>query len=185
MQSIRTARQRQGDQTSRRSRIADCKNELQSKKMFEYSILALLIIISSIVFYYAASRPFGICVESTTNTTLEKTVAALDSTVSLGLTLSTSLIGLSAAVLIGFKSDIVLTRPKKLIILIAVIFFVESALYGIWWRLGIANAWLNECLNIIEREMLQTQYQLHFGFFMFGLLALGALVAISALSEKG
>lgn len=136
--------------------------------------------LSGAVYYWVLASPSGVCIPGTVGDHHEKTVTALDGTVDLGLKLSTSLVGLGAAALIGLKTGFRLTPATRLFLFIAILFFAQSALCGIWWRLEIANGWLNQCLNIVVHPKLQSRYQAHFAFFLLGLLTLGALVAVSA-----
>lgn len=144
-------------------------------------ILAAAGIISAAVYYWVLTSPSGVCIPGTVGDHHEKTVAALDATVDLGLKLSTSLVGLGAAALIGLKTGFRLTAATRLFLFMAILFFAQSALCGIWWRLEIANGWLNQCLNIVVHPRLQSRYQAHFSFFLLGLFTLGALVAVSAM----
>ena len=126
---------------------------------------------------------FNVCTEGT-DEIYQKTIAALDAIVELSVKLSTTLIGLGAALLIGLKTGLRFTPVTKLITITAVLFFAQSALYAVLWRLGVAELWLNKCLELVSQDILTRPYQAHFGFFLAGLLALGALVVIAAFGVR-
>ena len=93
-------------------------------------ILVVLVCLSGLAYVWvaAASR----CAPQESQDTYAKTIAALDGIVDLGLKLSTSLVGLGAAVLIGWKAGLNLTFPIKVIILAATLLLIQSALYAVW-----------------------------------------------------
>jgi hypothetical protein len=62
--------------------------------------------------------------------------------------------------------------------------FTQSALYAVWWRIGIATSWLNACLNLVTEETMQRRYEAHLWFFILGLISLGALVFVAAQSRS-
>jgi hypothetical protein len=112
-----------------------------------------------------------------------KAIAALDGIVDLGIKLSTTLVGLGAALLIGWKSGLKLTIPVKLIVIIASLLLIQSTLYAVWWRFGIAELWLNDCLELVAEPRLDRRYQAHFYFFLSGLISLGVLVVVAVISK--
>jgi hypothetical protein len=77
-----------------------------------------------------------------------------------------------------------MTPAIKLALRVSVVLFTASALAGIYWRWGIAEAWLNRCLEMVSQPVLQTRFGWHFLFFVFGLLSIGVLVSLSALSRS-
>jgi hypothetical protein len=105
-----------------------------------------------------------------------KTIAALDQVVDLGIKLSTTLAGLGAALLLGLKTGVRSTPFVRFCIFFSTILFVQSALYAIWWRTGIAELWFNDCLALIAETRLQYRFNAHFYFFVGGLISIGLLV---------
>ena len=122
--------------------------------------------------------PFKVCVpvEPGEVDRYQKAIAALDSIVDLSIKLSTALVGLGAAILIGLKSGVRLTPAVRSLILVSAICFLQSALYAVWWRMGVAELWLNECLALISEPRLTAKYAMHFYFFIAGLIALAIII---------
>jgi hypothetical protein len=134
--------------------------------------------------FWVASGSFSVCTPQESQDIFAKTIAALDGIVDLGLKLSTTLVGLGAALLIGWKSGLKLTFPIRVIILVATLLLTQSALYAVWWRFGVAELWLNDCLELVAQPMLGRRFQAHFYFFLAGLLSLGVLVIGALFAEQ-
>jgi hypothetical protein len=149
--------------------------------------LSAVILLSALLYYWVREGSFKVCTPQAPEEKYQKTIAALDAIVDLGLRLSTTLVGLGAALLIGLKSGLKLTGPIKILIIVSAVFFVQSALYAVWWRFGIAELWLNECLELVSEPWLDRRYQAHFYFFLAGLLSIGVLVisAVFAVPDMG
>jgi hypothetical protein len=130
------------------------------------------------VFWYVLNASF-VCTRGVLDQNYQNTIKALDGTVDLGLKLSTTLVGFGAALLIGIKDVARMNTVVRMAVLVSTLLFAESALYGVWWRLGVAQSWLNVCLNLVIEPILQRRYLVHFNFFLAGLLSLG-LVVIAA-----
>jgi hypothetical protein len=126
----------------------------------------------------------GACARGLETEHFEKALSALEATVDLGLTLSTTLAGVGAALLMGMKSGIQLTPTVRFLLLIAVLFFAQSALAAVLWRFEVANLWVNSCVQMVAAPDIQARYQAHFKFFMLGLIAL-ALLVFGATFRKG
>jgi hypothetical protein len=147
-------------------------------------VLAALAFLSGLAFSWVNAGSFGVCTPQDMDNNLIRTIAALDGIVDLSIKLSTSLVGVGAALLIGMKSGLRLTFSIKIIIIIATLLLIQSALYAVWWRFGIAELWLNECLELVAHPRLDRRYQAHFYFFLAGLVSLGALVLGALFSEQ-
>jgi hypothetical protein len=141
-------------------------------------------ILSAIALFWALNGDAGICIKGETSDFLQKMAAALDGTVELGLKLSTALIGGGIAILIGISSGAHMSPRSRTILLIAMLLFGESALLGVWWRLGIANAWFNECLNLISATSMQRLFNGSLYFFLAG-LAVALLTILMAATQRG
>ena len=113
-----------------------------------------------------------------------RTIGSLDQVVDLGIKLSTTLAGLGAALLIGLRKGMKLTSPVKFFVLLSTILFVQSALYAIWWRTGIAELWLNDCPPLVAESRLQYRFNAHFYLFVAGLLSLGLVVVSSFFADQ-
>jgi hypothetical protein len=147
-------------------------------------ILVGLLCLSALAYVWVAAGSFSVCTPQESQDAYAKTIAALDGIVDLGLKLSTTLVGVGAAVLIGWKTELKLTFSIRVIILLATLLLIQSALYAVWWRFGVAELWLNECLDLIDQPMLGRRYQAHFYFFLAGLLSLGVLVIGALFAEQ-
>jgi hypothetical protein len=153
--------------------------------LWTIGILGGLICLSAVTYFWIAAGSFSVCTPQESVDPYAKTIAALDGIVDLGLKLSTSLVGLGAALLIGWKAGLKLTFPIKVMILIATLLLIQSALYAVWWRLGVAELWLNECLELVTQPRLGRRYEAHFYFSLAGLISLGVLVIGALFSEQG
>ena len=147
-------------------------------------ILVGLMCLSALAYFWVAAGSFSVCTPQESEDTYAKTIAALDGIVDLGLKLSTTLVGFGAALLIGWKSELELTFPIRVIILVATLLLIQSALYAVWWQFGVAELWLNNCLELVAQPMLGRRYQAHFYFFLAGLISLGVLVIGALFSEQ-
>ncbi len=148
-------------------------------------IVGLVIVSSLVVFWFVWNASFGACVRGSVGESYQKTISALDGTVDLGLKLSTTLVGFGAALLIGIKDSVRMTPTLRVLVLVSTLLFAQSALYGVWWRLGVAESWLNECLNIVTEPRLKERYLAHFYFFLAGLFSLGLVVIVASWPRTG
>jgi hypothetical protein len=141
--------------------------------------VASLALVSLLIFGYVISGSSFVCpvLAKPDPEKYAKVIAALDQVVDLGIKLSTTLAGLGAAMLLGWKSEWRTTQPViRFLVLLGAILFVQSALYAIWWRTGIAEAWFNNCPQLVAENRLQYRFEAHFYLFVLGLLCLGAIV---------
>jgi hypothetical protein len=146
------------------------------KQHWPIAILVLIAGISSAIFVFISGRQLGVCpVEEVTDLQL-KTIATLTDIVDLGLKLSTALVGFGAAALVGFKTEVKLSGFMRVMLVASILFFAQSALYGVWWRFGIAQMYFIECLAFITAPALQWRFQAHVYLFMIGMCAVGILV---------
>jgi hypothetical protein len=146
------------------------------KRHWPIAVLILMAGVSSLAFYFVSGRTMGVCPVEEVKDLQLKTVATLTDIVDLGLKLSTALVGFGAAALVGFKTEVKLSRLMRAMLVTSVLLFAQSALYGVWWRFGIAQMYLNECLAMITAAALQWRFQAHVYFFMLGICAVGLLV---------
>jgi hypothetical protein len=146
-----------------------------TKKIFVWTILTGLLALSLAVAHWVASGSFGACQTGPFSSDQNETVKSLDKIVDLGLKLSTALVGFGAAALIGIRSELKLGLFTRICVVIATILFAQSVLYGVWWRFGVAEAYLNKCF-ILASERLQWRFSAHVYFFMIGIAAIGILV---------
>jgi hypothetical protein len=132
------------------------------------------------------AQPFKVCVpvDAAEIDRYQKTISALDGIVDLSVKIGTALVGLGAALLIGLKSGVSLTPFSRILVLVSAVCFTQSALYAVWWRMGVAEIWLNECLGLISEPRLTIRYSMHFYSFMLGLLLLGAIVVEATLQSR-
>ncbi|MBZ9815747.1 hypothetical protein [Mesorhizobium sp. CA7] len=143
-----------------------------------------LAIASVLVFIAVPSENFkGACNEAAASDPFLKAVELLDSIIQLGITLSTGLIGLGAALLLGLQGSLRPTPWTLAILAGSMTCLAQAILYGISWKAGIANLWFNSCWEKINAEFLQYRYSVSFDFFMAGILLLGLLVALIALQR--
>lgn len=149
-------------------------------------VLLALALLSFLVFWDIHSLQQVTCVIGDAKADgIDKAVSALDAVADLSIKLSTALIGLGAAVLIGYKPEVKLSTLSKYLLLISALFFLQSTLYAVWWRMGVAELWLNDCISRISSERFQLRYTAHFIFFALGLTALAGILIASIFARAG
>lgn len=148
------------------------------KKIIVSAILACLLALSLYVLRWVASGSFNVCPSRPFTNDENETIKSLDKIVDLGLKLSTALVGFGAAALIGIRSELKLGLLMRVCVAIATILFAQSVLYGVWWRFGVAESYLNTCF-ILASDRLQWRFAAHVYFFMSGIAAIGILVLAS------
>ena len=136
--------------------------------------VAVVCVLSFIATIVVASRTAA-CAQAPFTPEQNATIASLDKIIDLGIKLSTTLVGFGVAALIGLRAEITLTPFTRLSIGIGTLLFAQSAFYAVWWRFGVAEAYLNECF-IIASTKLQWRFAAHIYLFMFGLLSIVILV---------
>jgi hypothetical protein len=167
-------------------RVGDAHGTMRKRQhtIWIVGVLVGLLCLSALAYSWVAAGSFRVCTPQDAEDSFVKTIAALDSIVDLSIKLSTTLVGLGAALLIGLKSGLRLTFPIKVIVIIATLLLIQSALYAVWWRFGVAELWLNQCLELVDEARLDRRYQAHFYFFLAGLVSLGVLVIGAMFSEQ-
>jgi hypothetical protein len=148
-------------------------------------VIAIAIVASIAIYFWVESgSPFKVCVptQGAETTQHEQAIKTLDNVADVGIKLATTLVGVGAAILLGFKSGLKLTTSIRAFILLATVCFLESALYAILWRLRIAELWINDCLSLVAEPRLQYRYDAHFMFFLAGLMCIGILVINAAVT---
>jgi hypothetical protein len=148
-------------------------------------IAATLVVSIAIYFLVESGSRFAVCVptEGTATSQHGEAIKSLDAIADVGIKLSTTLVGLGAAILLGFKSGLNLTTSIRALILLATTCFAESALYAVLWRMRIAELWINDCLSLVSEPRLQYRFEAHFAFFLAGLGCLAVLVISAALTS--
>lgn len=146
--------------------------------------IAVILLVAGGAWHFVNQGEF-VCVHDTLDKSVgySQTIAALDGIVDLGIKFSTTLTGIGAAVLLGWREGSTLGARTRLVLLISSSLFVQSALYGVWWRLGIGEAWLNECLNLVTEDVLQLRFTAHIYFFMSGLLSIAILTVMAPVKQ--
>lgn len=150
------------------------------------------VIVGGSIIVYSISRLLeapathvGVCDPTVASEQYQKTVEFLDSIIQLGLTLSTGLIGLGAALMIGLQGSLRMTPWNVTFLAGSLVCLAQTILYGVWWKAGIANLWFNECWERIDADFLQYRYSTSYEFFMLGIVLLGILVVSIALQRVG
>jgi hypothetical protein len=150
----------------------------------------LLTVASASLWLWALTGSFkGCSSDQVPNEWLKQTAATLDATVDLGLTIATTLVGAGGALLVGFKGVTAQLKPTdKLLLLWAIIFFGQSAIAGVIWKLRLANSWFNRCLDFLAEPLMQNLFLASLWFFIAGLVVtllwVAACVVAAAQNEK-
>jgi hypothetical protein len=146
------------------------------------AILAALLLLSTAGWIWIAMGSFGACVLGTTGNEYQNAVNALSGTIDLGSTLSVTLVGVASAGLLGWKTDLRLTERLKTVMLAAAVLFGQSAIAGTYWKLQLANGWLNQCLNLIYEPSMQRSFTASLVFFGSGIACAMILLIVAALT---
>lgn len=146
-------------------------------------IITGMLIASVSLLAFVATRQVALCYVGEDYDRFERTAEFLIGVIDLTLALSTSLVGLGAALLIGLHPNIRLTPGSMLALLVGLLALAQSAAYGVWWKLQLANLWFNECYNQIASPHVQWKYQSHFGLMFVGIALLAVLVLILSLGR--
>jgi hypothetical protein len=157
---------------------------LEENVWFSLGLLALALIVVGALWYVLTIR-FNVCTP-TTKADFDKfkqTTASLDAIADMGIKLSTACVGFGVALLIGLKAGIELNRFSRFFLLVGTIFFIQSALYAVLWRMGVAELWLNDCMELIAHPMLTSRFNAQFYFFISGLASTALIVLGSAFKK--
>jgi hypothetical protein len=129
---------------------------------------------------YVLTRSFGACPVTTAEDLdrYEKIIAAFDDLVSFATTVSVAMVAFSAALLAGLNVNVTLDKGAAFFVPIALICFAWSTFLGVWWRLGVADAWYSNCLALIEKPILAAPYSHQLYFFIAG-IGVSAIVVFS------
>mgnify|MGYP001411116738 CR=1 FL=1 len=146
-------------------------------------ILGVIVVASVAYWFWGRWAEPLVCVVAEDEQRFGKTAEFLSGILDLTLALSTSLVSLGAALLIGLHSGIRLTEWTAAILLAALVALAQSAGYGVLWKLQLANLWFNECYNLIASPDVQWLYQSHFVFLIGGIVAIAVLVAALSLNN--
>src|SRR5215216_5669938 len=93
--------------------------------------IVIYLFISVVIFLWVESgSPFKVVVPTDGDATTQhaQAIKALDGVADVGIKLATTLVGLGAAVLLGFKAGLRLTTLTRIFILLATACFLQSAL---------------------------------------------------------
>ncbi|MFN3628188.1 MAG: hypothetical protein ACK4S3_09975 [Parvibaculum sp.] len=148
-----------------------------------FSVLCAIAVASIIYWFWGLWAEPLVCVVGEDEELFGKTAEFLSGILDLTLALSTSLVSLGAALLIGLHTGIRLTVWTAATLLAALIALAQSAGYGVLWKLQLANLWFNECYNLIASPDVQWLYQSHFVFLIGGIVAIAVLVAVLSLNN--
>jgi hypothetical protein len=160
---------------------------MERAKMSVWIAIILYVLISIAISWWVESgSAFNVSVPTEGEATkqYEQAIKALDGIADVGIKLATTLVGVGAAVFLGFKSGLILTTRIRILILFATACFLQSALYAVLWRMRIAELWVNNSLDLLSAPRLQYRFEAHFLFFLAGLAFLGMLVVSAALTEQ-
>jgi hypothetical protein len=152
-----------------------------------WTAIILCAIVSIAVFWWVeSSSSFKVTVptEGEAAKPYEQAIKALDSIADVGIKLATTLVGVGAAVFLGFKTGLILTTRIRILLLLATACFLQSALYAVLWRMSVAELWINNTLDLLSAPRLQYRFEAHFLFFLAGLACLGVLIVTAALAAQ-
>jgi hypothetical protein len=153
--------------------------------LFQAALLAATIVYSAVLWIQIAAATFASCaIQKEAPEALQKLVATLDATITLGIQLSTTLVGVGAAALLGFKTGLMLTPTVRALLLSSILMFTQSALCASYWKYGVAQAWLISCLDLVATSYLNSRFVAQTYFFFAGLFLLGILVVFVAFARE-
>ncbi len=146
-------------------------------------VLGFVVLASAAYWFWGSCTEPLVCVVGEEEGRYGKTAEFLSGIIDLTLALSTSLVSLGAALLIGLHSGIRLTAATAAVLLVALAALAQSAGYGVLWKLQLANLWFNECYNRIASPEVQWLYKSHFVFLFVGIAAIAILVSVISLKN--
>ena len=80
----------------------------------------------------------------------------------------------------GAYGNIKITRLIIFLSFLSICSLAISVLYGIWWKMSIANIWFNECPNLIASGYIQSINSAHFYYMIIGVLMIGIIVGVAS-----
>lgn len=150
--------------------------------MFVYAISGAFVL-GAFAFLFAATRRDVVCAVVAEPAQFERVASVLGSVVDINLTVIPAIIGASAALLIGLRPNVSLAKGDAVALLIASLGFVQSAIYGVWWKLRLANLAFNGSFCGIAHGYAQWVYLLHLSFMLIGICMIGLVTVRIAISR--
>jgi hypothetical protein len=108
-------------------------------------------------------------------------------TVNQVLTLSTALVGLGGAVLLGMKDLTNLTKASRILILASTTSFAFSAYFALVWQSWLGWFLFNDCPTSISQPVMKVPFLADTYFFVIGLVLMAGVVltAVFARPSQG
>jgi hypothetical protein len=121
-------------------------------------VLGCVTLIGVVTIYAALSQSFDGCqiVEPTESTKLALEQYA--DTIQQLLTLSTTLVALGAAVLLGFQEGLSLGKDRRILVLGGTVCFSLSAYFALLWKSGLGRLLYMGCPNLVAARVMQIPF---------------------------
>ena len=139
--------------------------------------LVAAVCFSGWVFWQVESTALSACPVQKEATSLHETTRViLTSIIDFDIALATTLVGLTAALLLGVNKAFKLTPWAVILLLYAIGSFTQAAIYSTYWKSRVALVWYAGCPSSLVSDFVQRPYTWHVNFFLLGVLALSVMV---------
>ncbi|MER9524858.1 hypothetical protein NKI96_14910 [Mesorhizobium sp. M0292] len=153
---------------------------IMAKQWPTFTIILVTVVLFSIMAFVVAAPDAPCPAQNQVSDPLKQVVELLNGILDLDITICTGVVGLSAALLLGIQGDIKLKKASLTLLSISIILLVQSILYAIIWRLGLANLWFNDAVSCIAKDPQQTSYKAHFLAMGLGIFFFAVTVVVVA-----
>ena len=138
------------------------------------------------VVFLIGSQPIPVCAMSTELTdSIKLAIEQYADTIQQLLTLSTTLVALEAAVLLGFQKGLKLTRNRRTFILASTGAFVFAAYLALLWKSRLGNILYQGCPTLLADSTMTSPFIAASYAFLAGLVLIGVVVSSGALQKEG
>jgi hypothetical protein len=143
----------------------------------------IYVVATSAIFINTSGLDVGICVVDGVTESQKTTVEFINGLVDLQMSLSTGIVALIIALLVGIQGNIRVTPTVAFVAFWSATSFGISILYGIWWKMHVANLWFNECLTLVGSKLVQAVNEWHFWYMIAGFVLIAGLVLVLTLQR--
>lgn len=152
------------------------------------AVFVAAVITGLIVSAWSLSYDFSACAVEQYNEFVKLSLDHYSSTIDRLFTLSTALVALGSAVLLGLQQAPKIAGARRVIILASTSCFGFASYFALLWQSRLAQSLFLECPRLIADPQMQFPFQASTYFFLAGLILMAVVVsfvAFDALSERG
>jgi hypothetical protein len=137
-----------------------------------------------IIVFSSGDQPFQGCAVSELKDPLKLAIEQYAETIQTLLTLSTTLVALEAAVLLGFQKGLRLTEGRRILILLSTVAFVLAAYFAVLWKSRLGNILYQGCPTLLADGTMRYPFTATSYAFFAGLLLIGFVVWSAAFERE-